>query len=148
MLMSEQQDDTAASASRALLRRRRRNVDGGRQNKIEVKVTAVEEQRLRAAAEHAGVSVQRLMVTRALSPAPTLLVGREEKVQAWKRAVDMRNLVAGIGVNLNQIARHANSEHELPQEFAAAVAGVDRALERVSAAFNDVFNDRQSRAGE
>jgi hypothetical protein len=146
--MSEQQDDTAASASRALLRRRRRNVDGGRQNKIEVKVTAVEEQRLRAAAEHAGVSVQRLMVTRALSPAPTLLVGREEKVQAWKRAVDMRNLVAGIGVNLNQIARHANSEHELPQEFAAAVAGVDRALERVSAAFNDVFNDRQSRAGE
>ncbi|AUH70532.1 MULTISPECIES: plasmid mobilization relaxosome protein MobC [Gordonia] len=136
------------NASRAFLRRRRRNVVGGRTNKIEVKVTAVEQQRLRAAADDAGVSVQRLMVARTLSPVAAVPVGREEKVAAWQQAVDMRNLIAGIGVNLNQIARQANSEAEIPAEFAAACAGVDRALSRITAAFNEVFNDPSTRIGE
>lgn len=137
-----------SNASRAVLRRRRRNVTGGRTSKIEVKVTAAEKEKLRAAAEDAGVSVQRLMVARALSPASGVTVGRDEKVAAWQQAVDMRNLIAGIGVNLNQIARQANSEAEVPAEFAAACAGVDRALARVTDAFGLVFNDPSTRIAE
>ncbi|MGB6245188.1 plasmid mobilization protein [Gordonia sp. (in: high G+C Gram-positive bacteria)] len=132
--------------SRAFLRRRRRNVVGGRSERIEVTVTPAEREQLRNAAENAGVSVPRLMVSRALAVgggAP--LVGREEKVAAWKEAIELRNLVAAIGVNMNQIAAQANTEHDVPAEFGPACAGVDRALAKVTAAFGAVYNPPEAR---
>ncbi|NED59753.1 MobC family plasmid mobilization relaxosome protein, partial [Streptomyces sp. SID10244] len=62
-----------------------------------------------------------------------------EKVAAWKQATDLRNLLSGIAVNMNQIARHANSEREVPADFEAAVDAVHRASDRVRDAFGEVF---------
>lgn len=134
------EDAVSAGAVRGF-RRRRRNHPGGRDRKIEVKVTAAEEERLRAAAEHAGMSVQRLMVTRALamSGAGMSPASHAAKVAAWTQANEIRNLISGIAVNMNQIARHANTEHEIPADFAPACEATRRASERVRDAFGEVF---------
>lgn len=128
------------NAHRAFRRRRRSNHPGGRDKKIEVKVTATEEQQLRAAAEQSGMTVQRLMVSRALgSPTAGSVVDHRAKVTAWSEAMDMRNLLSGLGVNMNQIARHANTEDEIPPDFGPACDAVRRASDRVRDAFGDVF---------
>ncbi|ATD72945.1 plasmid mobilization protein [Gordonia sp. 1D] len=123
-------------------RRRRQNHPGGRTRKIEVKVTAVEEEQLRAAAEHAGMSVQRLMVARVLEAESVSPGGYAAKVAAWKKANEMRNLISGIAVNMNQIARYANTNGEIPADFAAAVAATLRTCDRVRDAFGEVFSVR------
>lgn len=137
-------DGTASAGAVRGFRRRRRNHPGGRDRKIEVKVTAAEQERLRAAAEHAGMSVQRLMVTRALatSGAGVSPASHAAKVAAWAQANEMRNLISGIAVNMNQIARHANTEHEIPADFAPACEATRRASERVRDAFGEVFGVR------
>ena len=124
---------------RAFGRRRRRNHPGGRQERFVVKVSPVEEAELRNRADDAGMTVQRLLVTGALSPAGGAPVNHAEKVAGWKDATDIRNLLSGIAVNMNQIARHANSEREVPADFEAAVDAVHRASARVRDAFGEVF---------
>lgn len=128
------------NAHRAFGRRRRRNHPGGRDARIVVRVNAVEDQELRNRADDAGMTVQRLMVSRALSTdTGGALVNHAEKVAAWKEATEIRNLLAGIAVNMNQIARHANTEREVPADFEAAVDAVRRASARVRDAFGEVF---------
>lgn len=107
-------------------------------------MTAVEEAQLRAAAEHAGMSVQRLMVARVLEAESVSPGGHAEKVAAWKEANDMRNLISGIATNMNQIARHANTSGEIPADFAAAVSATRRTCDRVRDAFGEVFSVRFS----
>ncbi|WP_078113957.1 plasmid mobilization relaxosome protein MobC [Gordonia sp. IITR100] len=124
---------------RAFGRRRRRNHPGGRDARIVVKVSPAEDVELRNRAEDAGMTVQRLLVTGALSPAGGVPVNHAEKVAAWKEATDIRNLLSGIAVNMNQIARHANSEREVPADFEAAVDAAHRASARVRDAFGEVF---------
>lgn len=136
-------DADNANVARSFGRRRRRNHPGGRQTKIEVKVSAAENDQLRAAADRAGVSVQRLMVTRALSAEATGgSVGRAELVAAWQQAVEMRNLLGALGNNMNQIARNANNTGQVPADFAPALDAVKRASEKVRATFGAVYDIR------
>ena len=81
------------NSHRAFGRRRRRNHPGGRDARIVVRVSPVEDQELRNRAEDAGMSVQRLLVTRALSSSGGAPVNHAEKVAAWTEATDIRNLV-------------------------------------------------------
>ncbi|MGJ0121714.1 MobC family plasmid mobilization relaxosome protein [Williamsia sp. MIQD14] len=128
-----------APARRSVLRRRRANTPGGRQDKIEVKVTGDEDALLRARAALAGMSVQRLMVTRALSETTAAPVDYEVRRAAWEQACEVRNLLAAIGNNMNQIARNANTDNELPEDFDAAVTATHRAMRRVLDAFGETF---------
>ncbi|OBC13605.1 hypothetical protein A5788_00360 [Gordonia sp. 852002-50816_SCH5313054-c] len=133
--------DEQFSSTHASRRRRRNNVEGARQRRIVVKVTADEEDALRARADRAGVSVQRLMVARALRPdAPSTVADHTEKVRLWSEATEVRNLLGALSVNMNQIARHANTEREVPVDFAAAVAATRDASHRVRDAFGNIFN--------
>ena len=127
------------NSHRAFGRRRRRNHPGGRDARIVVRVNPVEDQELRNRADDAGMSVQRLMVTRALSTNGGGPVNHAEKIAAWQEATEIRNLLSGIAVNMNQIARHANTEGEIPADFAAAVLATRRASERVRDAFGEVW---------
>ncbi|SIS23178.1 mobilisation protein (MobC) [Williamsia sterculiae] len=123
-----------------MLRRRRANSPGGRTaTPIQVKVTADEDALLRARARAAGVTVQRYMVTRALTDSTAEPVDWEGRKAAWAQACEVRNLVAALGNNMNQIARQANTDGEIPEDFPAAVAGVRRATDRVLAAFGETF---------
>lgn len=140
--MSESSDAAGADPARArrsMLRRRRANAPGGRQAKIEVKVTGDEAALLRARATVAGMSVQRLMVTRALSETTAAPVDYEVRRAAWEQACEVRNLIAAVGNNMNQIARNANTDLEVPEDFPAAMDAVNRAMRRVLDAFGETF---------
>ncbi|MGK9274395.1 MobC family plasmid mobilization relaxosome protein [Williamsia muralis] len=129
----------SVGSSRSILRRRRANTPGGRRDKIEVKVTADEEALLRARAQVAGMSVQRLMVSRALAENQGPAVDYETRRAAWAQACEVRGLIAALGVNMNQIARQANSDQEIPADFAATLDAVMRAHRRVFDAFGETF---------
>lgn len=134
-------DEETNAGSGVFRRRRRRNVEGARQGYIGVKVSSDEEAQLRAVAEKAGMSPQRLMVTRALRPdAASTTVDHAEKVRLWAEAMDVRNLLGALSVNMNQIARHANTEREIPADFEAAVAATRDASLRVRDAFGKIFD--------
>ena len=139
--MTEQGEDDAqpSRSSRSILRRRRANTPGGRQGKIEVKVTADEEALLRARAQVAGMSVQRLMVSRALNEGRAPSVDYETRREAWAQAVALQNLIAAVGNNMNQIARQANSDEQIPADFAPALDAVMRSHRRVFEAFEATF---------
>lgn len=125
----------------SLRRRRRQNVEGARQLRIVVKVTANENEKLRTLADKAGVSVQRFLVARALRPdALSTVVDHEQKVRLWSEAMEIRNLLGALSVNMNQIARHANTESEVPSDFSMAVAATRDASCRVRDAFGSIFN--------
>lgn len=126
--------------SRSIMRRRRANVPGGRGGRFVVKVSPEEEALLVARAKMAGgISVQRLMVTAALSDERTPSVDFETRRQAWAQACEVRNAIAALGVNMNQIARQANTDQEIPADFAPATAAVTRAMARVLEAFEATF---------
>lgn len=131
--------EDGAQPSRSMLRRRRANAPGGRQGKIEVKVTADEAALLRARAQVAGMSVQRLMVTRALNEGGAPSLDYETRRQAWAQAVALQNLIAAVGNNMNQIARQANSDGQIPADFAPALDVVMRSHQRVFEAFEATF---------
>ncbi|MEU3475852.1 plasmid mobilization relaxosome protein MobC [Rhodococcus sp. NPDC006774] len=125
--------------SRSIMRRRRANVPGGRDGRFVVKVSADEAALLRARAQVANVSVQRLMVSRALSEQQGPSVDYETRRAAFTQACEMQNLIAALGTNMNQIARQANSEQRIPADFEPTMEAVRRALSRVMGAFEAAF---------
>ncbi len=139
-MADEAAEEQPAQPSRSIMRRRRANTPGGRDGRFVVKVSADEEALLRARAKMAGnISVQRLMVTAALSEDRTPTVDYETRRVAWAQACEVRNSIAALGVNMNQIARHANTDREIPADFAPATAAVTRAMARVLEAFEATF---------
>ena len=124
----------------AFLRRRRRNHPGGRDDRIIIKVTAAEKQDLLNRAEDAGFgSVQEFLMARAVNAEAGGGINHAEKLAAWKEATGIRNLLSGIAVNMNQIARHANTDKDIPPDFEPAVNAVLRTADRVRDAFGEVF---------
>ncbi len=132
-------EEQPSRPTRSIMRRRRANTPGGRDGRFVVKVSADEEALLRARAQQANVSVQRLMVARALNDDRAPSVDYETRRQAWAQACEVRNSIAALGVNMNQIARHANTDQEIPADFAPAAEAVTRAMERVLEAFEATF---------
>ncbi|WP_020109770.1 plasmid mobilization relaxosome protein MobC [Nocardia sp. 348MFTsu5.1] len=132
-------EQQASRPSRSIIRRRRANVPGGRDEKIEVKVTADEKELLRARGKLMNMSPQRLMVTSALGQNSAPRVDYADRKQAWDQACELRNLIAAIGNNMNQIARQANSDEQIPADFATALDAVMRAHRRVFDAFGETF---------
>jgi hypothetical protein len=139
-MADETADEQPLQPSRSIMRRRRANSPGGRDGRFVVKVSADEEALLRARAKLAGnISVQRLMVTAALSDERVPSADYETRRQAWAQACEVRNLIASLGVNMNQIARQANSDNEIPADFAPTLQAVMRAQQRVLDAFGETF---------
>ncbi|MFC3688919.1 MobC family plasmid mobilization relaxosome protein [Aquipuribacter hungaricus] len=123
--------ETPRGASTSRFRRRRANQPGGRQHSHRVKVTPEEEAVLLQLALAQGVSVPRLLVEAATS--------RSGKSSTERRAViaellAVRRLLAAVSNNVNQLARHANSGEEFPEEAAMTLRAVRRLVPRIDAA--------------
>jgi len=92
-------------------------------NQITVRVSDEEKRQIERKAEAAGMSVSRYLAERGTSEdAIREVEGREEEAEAL---VELRREIAKIGVNVNQIARHAHYQAEIsegPVEAAAADA--------------------------
>ncbi len=117
-------------------RRRRANVDGGRSERITVRLTPAERQLLTMVADQAGVSVQRLMVESALRNESPQAVKDRRDLLALMRGV--QQLVGRVGTNVNQITRAVNATGETRKELAGALAGIQRMLDRVDEAMDEV----------
>src|SRR3954451_19473525 len=122
---------------RQLRRRRRANVAGGRQHSHRVLVTPEEEAQLVRLAEEQQVSVPRLLIEAALAgegETPT------QRRQAMVALFGLRRSLAGMAINLNQLAARANASDEFPREATAvlpqlrsAARRIDEAIDRLAA---------------
>jgi Bacterial mobilisation protein (MobC) len=79
----------------------------------QVKLTAEEQQRLRARAAELGASVPRLMVEAALGSATGMTPDRQREVA---ELFEVRRLLATVANNVNQLARAANTTGELAMQ--------------------------------
>lgn len=113
---------------------RRRRVQGGRQHRHVVRVTAEEEARLLLLAGEYKVSVVKLLVDSALAagardsaatatPAGAAGGGVVDRAVAVELFAAVRQL-AGIATNVNQIARKANTTGEVAAETPATLRAV------------------------
>lgn len=116
-------------------RTRRANAPGGpRSKRVVVKLTEEELERLQLRADAQGVTVQGLMVGAALSDGVDGIRGvREIAAEVMKT----QRLVGNVADNMNQIARKANTVHEIPSDFKPALAearsawfGLEQLLDR------------------
>lgn len=120
--------ESADGAGRRLGRRRRANVAGGRQHSHRVLVTPEEEAVLARLAAEQRVTVPRLLVESALSPAGETPTQRRDAIA---ELFAVRRLLAAVSNNVNQVARHANAGPEFPADAAAVLAAVRRTVGRI-----------------
>lgn len=123
--------ETPRSASTSKFRRRRANEPGGRQHSHRVKVTPEEEAVLVQLALAQGVTVPRLLVEAATSRSGE---SSTERRAAIAELLAVRRLLAAVSNNVNQLAKHANSGEEFPEEAAMTVRAVRRLVPRIDAA--------------
>jgi hypothetical protein len=100
---------------------------------VHVRLSDDEHARLAARAALGGVSPPRLLVDTALSPRP----GVVERRAAQTMFLGARRQLVGMGTNLNQLAKVANSNGQVPPGLAealAAVAAMQDVVERAAAA--------------
>ena len=129
----------AVSHSRTA-RRARRSVRGVQRSRLLVSLTASERALIEEGARLRGVSMSRFVVEAALHPVTTSEevagVPHVEELIELLRAY--RRQLEGAMTNLNQIAHHANTVHEVPEDFASVVAGVADTIEDINARLDGV----------
>lgn len=84
-----------------------------------MKLTEEELDRLEGRAEERGVTVQGLLVSSALSDE---IDNVRDVRHLVAELMKVQRLVGNTADNMNQIARHANTVHEVPSDFRPAVA--------------------------
>ncbi len=126
--MSEARESEALSVAGWRSRRRRANVEGGREHRHIVRVSAEEEAQLTALAERHRVTVARLLVESALAEARET---PSERRNQFMQLAQLARLVGSVANNINQIARQANTAGEVPVEASAAVSHARSVIFRV-----------------
>ncbi|WP_422781745.1 plasmid mobilization relaxosome protein MobC [Plantibacter sp. Mn2098] len=109
-------------------KRRRDNVAGGRKHSHRVMVTPEEEGMLQARAQALHVTVPRLLIEAALSPAGETPADRRNLAA---ELLGVRALLRAVSNNVNQIAKHANTTGDLPANTTATVRAVDDLSARI-----------------
>jgi Bacterial mobilisation protein (MobC) len=120
---------------RRLARRRRANVSGGRQHAHRVLVTPEEEARLVQLAERERITVPRLLIEAALAGAGETPTQRRHAMTAL---FGLRRSLAGLAINVNQLAKQGNVTGWFPSEAERVLPEIRRAVERIDAAIDEV----------
>lgn len=110
-------------------RKRQENVAGGRQVTRKVTLTPVQDGQLTVAAERAGRTVPAFMVEAALSEGgyPT----ESERRSSIVALFELREQLARIGNNVNQMAKLLNAEGEVHPDLTATLAAVREKIAEV-----------------
>jgi hypothetical protein len=117
-------ESAVASGGSSAVRMKR--VPGGRQGRLNLRLTDEEGQRIRQLAEGCGLSAPRYLIEAGLS--------RSSSDAADRRRVECdlgqaRVVLKAAGNNLNQLAKWANANGALPAHIEAALGEVHRAVE-------------------
>jgi hypothetical protein len=95
-----------------------------------VKVTVEQEARLQQAAAAQSITVARLMVESALAGNGWTPTQRRALV---RELLGLRRTIAGIGTNLNQLARWANASERFPRQAEDLIPDVRAGMSAVTA---------------
>lgn len=115
-------------------RRRSARTQGVRRQRLTVYLTEKERALLEARSEVSGESMAKILVDCALHPVSAgdgVDAGDAHELVAQLR--DYRRQLVGVTTNLNQIAHHANTTSEVPADFAAVVAQIQRLHDDINA---------------
>lgn len=120
-------------ASRPALGRRRsaRTRTGVRRRPLAVYLSEDERALLEQRSEATGTSMARVLVDAALRPAQAGQIDTGALAETVALLRGYRRQLEGACTNLNQIAHHANTVSEVPADFAAVVAHVERVVDEV-----------------
>jgi uncharacterized protein (DUF1778 family) len=102
---------------------------GGRQSRLNVRLTEEEEGEIRRRADQCGLSAQRFLVEAAMSG--TAATAADQR-RAQRNAERARLVLASISNNVNQLAKWANTNHVLPDAFADTLDDIRRATTAVA----------------
>lgn len=121
-------------------RRARRSVRGVQRSRLLVSLTAPERALIEEGARLRGVSMSRFVVEAALHPVTTSdgVAGAPHVEELIELLRAYRRQLEGAMTNLNQIAHHANTVHEVPEDFASVVANVADTIEDINARLDGV----------
>ena len=121
-------------------RRARRSVRGVQRSRLLVSLTSSERALIEEGARLRGVSMSRFIVETALHPVTTSdgIAGAPHVEELIELLRAYRRQLEGAMTNLNQIAHHANTVHEVPEDFASVVANVADTIEDINARLDGV----------
>ena len=123
------ESETASEVTASTKAIRMRRSPGGRHQFLGVRLTEDEERQIRDRAESAGLSAQRFVVEAALSGSAATAAQRRVAQRDAERA---RLILASISNNVNQLAKWANTNHVLPDTFAACIDDIREATRAVT----------------
>jgi uncharacterized protein (DUF1778 family) len=101
-----------------------RRSPGGRQGRLNVRLTEEEECQIRLRADRCGLSAQRFLIEAAMSGTAAEAA---ERRRAQRNAERARLVLASISNNVNQLAKWANTNNALPDTFADTLDDIRRA---------------------
>lgn len=121
-------------------RRARRSVRGVQRSRLLVSLTSSERALIEEGARLRGVSMSRFIVETALHPVTTSdgIAGDAHVEELIELLRAYRRQLEGAMTNLNQIAHHANTVHEVPEDFASVVANMADTIEDINARLDGV----------
>lgn len=128
-------DATAcADALRARVARRssRRSVRGITRERMSVNVTSSERALIEEGAKIRGVSISRYLVDQALHPVTIDGSADQSNAELVELLRGYRRQLEGAMTNVNQVAHHANTMREVPEEFGPTVRSLATTLTRIN----------------
>ncbi len=117
------------------IKARRTRVPGGRQVRVNVKLTEAEYQSVSARAIGAGLTVPSYLALSGLRPEG---VAAGDAKAALINARGARRVLAGVANNLNQLTAKLHSTGEVDAALPAVMAAVERVMARVDDAIAEV----------
>jgi uncharacterized protein (DUF1778 family) len=119
-------ESAVASGGGTVVRMRR--APGGRQGRLNLRLTDEEERQIRHRAEGCGLSAQRYLIEAGLSRSASDAADRRRVEWDLGQA---RVVLKAAGNNLNQLAKWANANGTLPAHIEAALGKVHRAIDAI-----------------
>ena len=132
-LATESSDSVLPLAGGTVVRMRR--APGGRQGRLNLRLTDEEERQIRQRAEGCGLSAQRYLIEAGLSRSASDAADRRRVEWDLGQA---RVVLKAAGNNLNQLAKWANANHAVPDHIGVALGEVHRAIEVVEDCANAI----------
>jgi uncharacterized protein (DUF1778 family) len=114
---------------------RMRRAPGGRQGRLNLRLTDDEERQIRHRAEGCGLSAPRYLIEAGLSRSASDAADRRRVEWDLGQA---RVVLKAAGNNLNQLAKWANANHAVHDHIEVALAEVHRAIEVIEDCANAV----------
>ncbi len=121
-----------ALRARGARRSSRRSVRGMTRERMSVNVTSSERALIVEGAKIRGVSISRFLVDRALHPVTIDGSADHSNAELVELLRGYRRQLEGAMTNVNQVAHHANTMREVPEEFGATVRSLAVTLTRIN----------------